>query len=102
MGARPSTEASMFANLENSKNHYFIQRNQPVNRLLVATGYPKYQVSRRVEVIDLDNPSKTCILSADFPYDLGDSVGGFTSSGPMVCSGGWYEYSRSADCYSLA
>ena len=27
--ARPSTEASMFANLENSKNHYFIQRNQP-------------------------------------------------------------------------
>ena len=26
---RPRTEASMFANLENSKNHYFIQRNQP-------------------------------------------------------------------------
>ena len=55
---------------------------------------------RKVEVIDLTNPSKTCILSADFPYQLEYAVGGFTSSGPMVCSG-WYGNSRSADCYSL-
>mgnify|MGYP001158958019 CR=1 FL=1 len=70
-----------------------------MNKLLVATGYP-YANGSKVEVIDLNNPSKTCILSADFPYELRDAVGGFTSSGPMVCSG-WYGSSRSADCYSL-
>ena len=56
---------------------------------------------RKVEVIDLTNPSQTCILSADFPCGLNSAVGGFTSSGPMICSGESYGYSRSADCYSL-
>ena len=69
-----------------------------MNKLLAATGYP-YDNGRKVEVIDLDNPSKTCILSADFPYGLENAVGGFTSSGPMICSG--YYSSLSADCYSL-
>ena len=69
------------------------------NKLLVATGVP-YANGRNVEVIDLDNPSKTCILSADFPYELRDAVGGFTSCGPMVCSGHYGSY-YSADCYSL-
>ena len=71
-----------------------------MNKILVATGYP-YANGSKVEVIDLNNPSKTCILSADFPYELRDAVGGFTSSGPMICSGESYGYSRSADCYSL-
>ena len=70
-----------------------------MNKILVATGYP-YANGSKVEVIDLNNPSKTCILSADFPYELRDAVGGFTSSGPMVCSGR-YGSSKSADCYSL-
>ena len=70
------------------------------NKLLVATGVP-YANGRKVEVIDLDNPSKTCILSADFPYGLENAVGGFTSSGPMICSGYYSGSSRSADCYSL-
>ena len=62
---------------------------------------------RKVEVIDLDNPSQSCTLS-DFPSaELLGAVGGFTSSGPMVCSGHYGrddDYSgsgRTADCYSL-
>ena len=68
---------------------------------MVATGLPLGN-GEKVEVIDLDNPSKTCILSADFPYDLQGAVGGFTSSGPMVCSGHYsYSTSDSRECYSL-
>merc|ERR1712062_816623 len=99
---RPRTEPSLFANLETTQNFFFIQRNQPVNKfnkILVATGWP-YDDGRKVEVIDLDNPSKTCIMSSDFPYKLNRAVGGFTSSGPMVCSGS-YGSSYSAECYSL-
>ena len=67
------------------------------NKLLVAGGSEV-----EVEIIDLGNPSKSCILSADFPYTLYRAVGGFTSSGPMVCSGNYaYFGSYSADCYSL-
>ena len=33
---RPTTEASMFVNLENSKNLYFIQRNQPSMTIFIS------------------------------------------------------------------
>ena len=73
---------------------------------MVVTGIPDSD-GRKVEVIDLDNLSKTCIMSSDFPYDLDGAVGGFTSSGPIVC-GGWIRPNprptpkrRSRDCYIL-
>ena len=71
---------------------------------MVVTGdYSGEHSGRNVEVIDLDNPTKTCIMSADFPYELRLAVGGFTSSGPMICSGdyGLGSGGHSADCYSL-
>jgi len=82
-----------------------------VNKILVATGFPILK-GRKVEVIDLDNPSKSCVMSGryDFPYPgLDNAVGGFTSSGPMVCSGDYDSSTNkpylsnniSADCYIL-
>ena len=71
---------------------------------MVVTGdYTGEHSGRKAEVIDLHNPTKTCIMSADFPYELRLAVGGFTSSGPMVCSGdyGLGSGGHNADCYSL-
>ena len=43
---RPRTEASMFANLENSKTQYFIQRNQPGKKgCIFSSKKPKVNVS---------------------------------------------------------
>ena len=94
---------SVFLSFKETKNQCFFSFTvNKFNKLLVATGYP-YDNGRKVEVIDLTNPSKTCVLSADFPYELRSAVGGFTSSGPMICSGyyGYGSSSSSADCYSL-
>ena len=72
-----------------------------MNKLLVTTGYPLGRQASQVEVIDLDNPSKTCILSTNFPYEVFAAVGGFTSSGPMICSGNYRGNYEIGDCYSL-
>ena len=64
-----------------------------VTKLLLAAGYnQQWAASRdgkRVTLLDLKNPSKSCNLQK-FPYPLNRAVGGFTSVGPMVC-GGLYE-----------
>lgn len=71
-----------------------------MSKLLVATGQSNYGSQGVVEVIDLDNPSKTCVLQ-DFPNHVTFAVGGLTSSGPMVCGGYYAGYGESADCYTL-
>ena len=68
---------------------------------MFATGWPLNE-GRKVEIVDLENPSKSCILSAEFPYKLANAVGGFTSSGPLLCGGKYYgPYEKSADCYGI-
>ena len=54
-----------------------------------------------VEVIDLNDPSRNCQLP-DLPYSMSVMGAGFTSSGPMVCSGYYSNYETSAgNCYGL-
>lgn len=55
-----------------------------------------------VEVIDLNDPSRNCQLP-DLPYSMSVMGAGFTSSGPMVCSGYYSNYETSAgNCYGLS
>ena len=69
-------------------------------KILVATGSPSTE-AKKVEVIDLVSPSKSCTLS-DFPIRLYYAIGAFTPLGPTICSG--YNYgtsSRIGDCFTL-
>ena len=69
-------------------------------KILVATGRP-YTEAKKVEVIDLVSPSKSCTLS-DFPIRLYTAIGAFTPLGPTICSG--YNddtSSRIGDCFTL-
>ena len=69
-------------------------------KILVATGSPLTE-AKKVEVIDLVSPSKSCTLS-DFPIRLGYAIGAFTPLGPTICSGWNYETSsRIGDCFTL-
>ena len=68
-------------------------------KILVATGYQTE--AKKVEVIDLVSPSKSCTLS-DFPIRLANAIGAFTPLGPTICSGWNYETSsRIGDCFTL-
>ena len=69
-------------------------------KILVATGYPPIE-AKKVEVIDLVSPSKSCTLS-DFPIRLANAIGAFTPLGPTICSG--YNddtSSKIGDCFTL-
>ena len=69
-------------------------------KILVATGYPSTQ-AKKVEVIDLVSPSKSCTLS-DFPIRLDYAIGAFTPLGPTLCSGENPDTSsRIGDCFTL-
>ena len=69
-------------------------------KILVATGWPSTE-AKKVEVIDLVSPSKSCTLS-DFPIRLGSAIGAFTPLGPTICSGINYDTSsRIGDCFTL-
>ena len=49
------------------------------------TGNP-YPQAKKIEVVDLENPSNICTLG-EFPIGLSQAVGGFTKHGPLVCGG---------------
>ena len=69
-------------------------------KILVATGSPSTE-AKKVEVIDLVSPSKSCTLS-DFPVRLSLAIGAFTPLGPTICSGYNYETrSKIGDCFTL-
>ena len=72
-----------------------------VSKLLILTGFP-YNEAKKIEVVDLQNPLKSCSLPEEFPTRLARAVGGFTTDGPLLCGGVNYE-TRSASnaCFTL-
>ena len=56
-------------------------------RYIVATGWP-YGSGAKTEVVDLSDPSKSCLLE-DIPYRYESSVG-LLGTTPVIC-GGYYE-----------
>ena len=61
------------------------------------TGYTK-----KIEVVDLQNPLNSCTLPEEFPTRLDFATGGFTKDGPLLCGGRNYDTgSRSNACFTL-
>ena len=61
--------------------------NCEATKILVATGIDDLsKIAKKVEVMDLVTPSKSCTLS-DFPIKLSYAIGAFTPLGPIICSG---------------
>ena len=56
----------------------------------------------KIEVLDLQNPLKSCSLLEEFPKRLTSAVGGFTKDGPLLCGGYNSDtYSMSKDCFIM-
>merc|ERR1712062_863443 len=60
--------------------------NEPMSKLLVLTGMPP-RYAKKIEVVDLQNPLKSCTLPEEFPARLYGAAGGFTKDGPLLCGG---------------
>jgi len=72
-----------------------------VSKLLILTGSPTRQ-TKKIEVVDLQNPLKSCSLSEEFPTKLASAVGGFTKGGPLLCGGYNYDTRSDSDaCFTL-
>ena len=61
-------------------------------RYIVATGFP----STKTEVVDLSDPSKSCLLE-DIPYRY-NSEGGMLGTTPVICGGYDGNYAKLDEC----
>jgi len=65
------------------------------------TGFPS-DGAKKIEVVDLQNPLKSCSLPEEFPTRLRWATGGFTQDGPLLCGGDNYDTrSQSNACFTL-
>ena len=72
-----------------------------VSKLLILTGGSLRQ-TKKIEVVDLQNPMNSCTLLEEFPTKLARAVGGFSKDGPLLCGGFNYDtMTRSNACFTL-
>ena len=72
-----------------------------MSKLLILTGSTTNE-SKKIEVVDLQNPQNSCILPEEFPARLYGATGGFTHDGPLLCGGFNYDTdSRSNSCFTF-
>ena len=71
-----------------------------VSKVLLVTGHPRNETG---ELVDLENPSKSCKLPT-FSRRLAYGFGGFIKSGPIICGGMDVNPNSEIinDCYSLS
>merc|ERR1712062_253763 len=75
-------------------------RDETISKLLILTGDPRE--AKKIEVVDLQNPLKSCILPQEFPTRLAYATGGFTQGGPLLCGGFNYDTrSQSNACFTI-
>jgi hypothetical protein len=76
----------------------------PLTKVLVTTG--RWEGSKKIEIIDLDDPTNVCQPSflADYPFDevYGTSGGLLTNNNALIC-GGWDNdgSERLDDCFAI-
>jgi hypothetical protein len=75
---------------------------EPLTKVLVTTGY--YEGSKKIEIIDLEDPTNVCQPSflADYPIDQvsGASGGLLTNNNALIC-GGKVDGERLDDCFAI-
>ena len=64
-------------------NSIFLLCAISVSKLLILTGAPGFE-SKKIEVVDLQNPLNSCSLPEEFPMRLYGATGGLTKSGPLL------------------
>jgi hypothetical protein len=74
----------------------------PLTKVLVTTGTDVG--SKKIEILDLDDPTNVCQPSflADYPFDAvwGASGGLLTNNNALIC-GGWGSESNLDDCFAI-
>ena len=70
------------------------------SKFLVVGGLTDVGFTSVVEIISLNEPSKSCRLP-DFPVQVAYATGGFTSEGPTVCTGFNSSVKASDECFTM-
>ena len=69
----------------------------PAGRFLVATGQDPAASGKKVEIVDLSDPTKNCDLLDDIPPRFG-SAGGLLDGNPVICGGVYPSSQLLGDC----